>query len=124
MFCIFLNDIYYRFLPKEYPNYILNFFNARSSGNKLDLHIDSHTPNKGKYLNMIQLSFVIDTQNKKNGCTIVVPKSHNSGTYSNRKTKNIKYLQTNPGDLVLWDSRLWHGTHENYHRVPKFFLML
>ena len=22
-------------------------------------------------------------------------------------------METNPGDLVLWDSRLWHGTLEN-----------
>ena len=32
------------FLPKEKPNFIINYFNARSSGNKLDLHIDSWIP--------------------------------------------------------------------------------
>ena len=42
-----LNDKYYRWLPQKLPNYILGGFNGRSSGYKLDLHIDSIIPFKG-----------------------------------------------------------------------------
>ena len=43
----FLNDEYYSYLPKNVPNYNILYYNARSSGDKLDLHIDSHIPFKG-----------------------------------------------------------------------------
>ena len=108
-----LNDLYYRMLPKNKPNYTLQYFNARSSGNRLDLHIDSFIPYIGKYTNMIQVSILLEDSTIENGCTIVVPQSHQSGTYTNRKTKNIKYLEGKAGDLIIWDSRLWHGTTEN-----------
>ncbi len=39
----FLNDPYYRFIDNKYPNYNLLYFNARSSGKKLDLHIEIMT---------------------------------------------------------------------------------
>ena len=42
-----LNDKYYRFLPDSVPNYILGGYNGRSSGDKLDLHIDSFMPYTG-----------------------------------------------------------------------------
>ena len=83
----FLNDAYYRFLPKNKPNFILNYFNARSSGHKLDLHIDSHIPYRGNYTSMMQFVFLLEESNLKNGCTFVVKKSHQSGKYTNRKTK-------------------------------------
>ena len=40
----FLNDNFFRLIKKDKPNFILNYYNARSSGNKLDLHIDSYMP--------------------------------------------------------------------------------
>ena len=53
---------------------------------------------------------------KKNGCTIVVPKSHQIGVYSNKKTRKIMPLVGKVGDLIIWVSRLWHGTLENYSK--------
>ena len=108
-----LNDIYYRMLPLDKPNYTLQYYNARSSGSKLDLHIDSFIPYVGEYTNMIQVSILLEDSNISNGCTVVVPKSHQSGKYTNRKTKNIKCLEGKAGDLLIWDSRLWHGTLKN-----------
>ena len=35
----FLNDPYYRYIEKAKPNFNLLYFNARSSGKKLDLHM-------------------------------------------------------------------------------------
>ena len=52
-----LNDPYYRFLPKNVPNYCLSYFNARSSGSDLALHIDSNIPFKGKYTSAMQFIF-------------------------------------------------------------------
>ena len=109
----FLNDKYYRFIPEEEPNYILNYFNARSSGNKLDLHIDSHIPYVGEHIFMMQVVFLLEKSTIDNGCTIVVPGSHNSGKYTDRSIEKVTSLEGEPGDMIIWDSRLWHGTTEN-----------
>jgi len=109
----FLNDKYYRFIPEEEPNYILNYFNARSSGNKLDLHIDSHIPYVGEHIFMMQVVFLLEKSTIDNGCTIVVTGSHNSGKYTDRSIEKVTSLEGEPGDMIIWDSRLWHGTTEN-----------
>jgi len=109
----FLNDKYYRFISEEEPNYILNYFNARSSGNKLDLHIDSHIPYIGEHIFMMQVVFLLEKSTIDNGCTIVVPGSHNSGEYTDRSIEKVTFLEGEPGDMIIWDSRLWHGTTEN-----------
>lgn len=108
-----LNDSYYRFLPEDKPNYILQNFNARSSGNALELHIDSRIPGyRGKPWSM-QVGFVLNQMTEENGCSIVVPGSHLSGRYTDRELDDVKSLYAGPGDLVMWDSRLWHGTKDN-----------
>lgn len=109
----FLNDPYYKFLPPHRPNFILKYFNARSSGSELDLHIDTCMPFKGNRTYMMQFVFLLEKSNFSNGCTKVVPGSHISGNYCDRNTKKLLYLEGNPGDLIIWDSRLWHGTTEN-----------
>ena len=118
-----LNDPYYNFLPKNVPNYTLKYYNARSSGNKLDLHIDSNIPFPGERTFMMQLAFVLEKSNKKNGCTVVVPGSHRSGQYTDRSYKDLYEINANPGDLVMWDSRLWHGTHENYSNKSRWSII-
>ena len=108
-----LNDEHYRFLPADVPNYILHYYNARSSGQKLDLHIDSHIPFAGDYTNMMQFVFLLQDSDVDNGCTVVVPGSHKSANYTDRDLENVFPLTGKAGDLVFWDSRLWHGTLEN-----------
>ena len=120
----FLNDEHYRFLPKEKPNFIINYFNARSSGKKLDLHIDSWIPYKGIKTHMMQFVFLLEKSTIKNGCTIVVKKSHRSGKFTNRKTKKIIPITGNPGDLIIWDSRLWHGTYENIDKISRWAVVV
>ena len=71
-----LNDPHYRFLPDSVPNYVLQYYNARSSGQKLDLHIDSHIPFVGEFTNMMQFVFLLQDSDIDNGCTVVVPGSH------------------------------------------------
>ncbi len=108
-----LNDEFYRWLPNDKPNYILNSFNARSSGYKLDLHIDSIIPFIGPKAVSYIILFVLEDMFEKNGSTIVVPGSHQSGKFTNRKFNNYKVINANAGDVLILDSRTWHGTTEN-----------
>jgi ectoine hydroxylase-related dioxygenase (phytanoyl-CoA dioxygenase family) len=119
----FLNDETYKFLPSKKPNFIINYFNARSSGNKLDLHIDSWIPYLGKKTHMMQFVFLLEKSTEDNGCTIVVKKSHRSGQFSNNKSKKIISITGEPGDLIIWDSRLWHGTKENKSNVSRWAIV-
>ncbi len=118
-----LNDPYYRFLPQDVPNYILSYYNARSSGRKLDLHIDTYIPFHGEWTWAMQVAFILDDQTEANGCTTVVPGSHLSGRYTDRDLENVVPLPSRGGDLVLWDSRLWHGTLENAAKTPRWSLI-
>lgn len=108
-----LNDRYYRFLPDDVPNYILNYYNARSSGQKLDYHIDSHIPVTGNRTWLMQAAFVLEDQDETNGCAVVVPGSHLMAHYTDRELIKNTPLVAHAGDLLIWDSRLWHGTGEN-----------
>ena len=118
-----LNDPYYRFLPNDKPNYVLQYYNARSSGSKLDLHIDSHIPFIGEHTNMMQFVILLEDSVVSNGCTVVVPGSHKSGKYTDRDFKNVKNLEGKAGDLICWDSRLWHGTNENISNASRWALI-
>jgi hypothetical protein len=118
-----LNDPHYRFLPDSVPNYVLQYYNARSSGQKLDLHIDSHIPFIGEYTNMMQFVILLEDSDTDNGCTVVVPGSHQSGTYTDRNLKNVHPLTGKAGDLIFWDSRLWHGTLENISKRSRWALI-
>jgi ectoine hydroxylase-related dioxygenase (phytanoyl-CoA dioxygenase family) len=51
-------------------------------------------------------------------------KSHKSGKFSNRKSKKIIPITGNPGDLIIWDSRLWHGTLENKNNTSRWAIVL
>lgn len=109
----FLNDPYYQVMDKHHNNYILNYYNARSSGAALDLHIDCKFPSTGPYVWVMQVAYVLENMNEDNGCTVVVPGSHKSGEYTDRTLKKRESVTANAGDVILWDSRLWHGTTEN-----------
>ncbi|MCW9034176.1 MAG: phytanoyl-CoA dioxygenase family protein [Rhodospirillales bacterium] len=118
-----LNDPYYRFLPADVPNYILSYYNARSSGLELDLHIDSYIPSPGDHTWVMQAVFVLNDMTEENGCTVVVPGSHLSGRYTERKLQDLKPVHAKAGDLVFWDSRLWHGTQANKAMKPRWALI-
>jgi ectoine hydroxylase-related dioxygenase (phytanoyl-CoA dioxygenase family) len=118
-----LNDPYYRFLPSNKPNYILTYYNARSSGAALDLHIDSYIPFVGEKPNMMQFVFLLEDSTEENGCTVVVPGSHQSGKYTNRSLEKAVPIIGSAGDLIFWDSRLWHGTLENKSKNSRWALV-
>jgi hypothetical protein len=118
-----LNDEYYRFLPNDCPNYILSYYNARSSGNRLDLHIDSYVPNPGPWCTAMQVVYMLDDTNERNGCTVVVPGSHRSGEFTDRNLRHVVPIIATAGDLAVWDSRLWHGTTENVAGTSRWALV-
>tara|TARA_Y200000002_G_scaffold383290_1_gene404914 strand:- start:2559 stop:3344 length:786 start_codon:yes stop_codon:yes gene_type:complete len=119
----FLNDPFYQFLNNDKPNYILKYYNARSSVNKLDLHIDSYMPFKGDETYMMQFIFLLNDSTKTNGCSVVVEGSHKSGKFCNRKSNKLKSLEGKAGDLIIWDSRLWHGARVNESQTTRWALV-
>ncbi len=109
----YLNDKWYKQIPKDQPNYILRSFGARSSNTALPLHIDSFIPYKGSEVIAIQVAIMLEDSTFENGCTTVVPRSHNSGEYASNINIQPDYLVAKAGDILIWDSRLWHGTTNN-----------
>ncbi len=104
-----LQDEFYTALPDDIPNYILGEYIARTSGAPLRMHIDSWIPARGDYCWMMQCAIVLQDRGEAEGCTLVVPGSHQSGQFTIRDFKDATKLPASAGDLLIWDSRLWHG---------------
>jgi len=109
----FLNDEWYHQLPEGDPNFLLAYYNARSSVAALPLHQDNYIPYRDSVPISMQLIVSLSGQNEENGATVVVPGSHLSGELADRDCKKIETLRLDPGDAVIWDSRLWHGAMAN-----------
>lgn len=110
----FLNDKWYKQIPQDQPNYILRSFGARSSNDALPLHIDSFIPYVGDEVLAMQVVIVLEDMTVENGCTVVVPGTHESGRYADKAFYDKAVpLTPKAGDIVIWDSRLWHGTTKN-----------
>ena len=110
----FLNDEWHKAIPLDDPNYILRSYSARNNQVAAPLHIDSFIPYQGGHPLSMQVAIILEDQNKNNGCTVVIPGSHQSGEYvGQEEIENAKPIESNAGDVVIWDSRIWHGTLEN-----------
>ena len=110
----FLNDQWFKSIPADHPNYILQNLMGRSSDKKLSMHIDSFIPYLGDHVTMIQAAVILEEQTTENGCTVVVPGSHLSGKYADQASfETAVPVLSEPGDLIIWDSRTWHGTLPN-----------
>lgn len=107
-----LNDKWYKQIPQDQPNYILRSFGARSSNTALPLHIDSFIPYKGEEVIAMQVAIMLEDSTLENGCTTVVPGSHKEGEYARQNVYRMP-LEAKAGDILIWDSRLWHGTTDN-----------
>lgn len=120
----FLNDPYYTQLAPDQFNFLLAYYNARSSVDPLKLHIDNYIPTGGYHPNSMQIVFSLNGQNAQNGATTIVPGSHNMQKYPDRKAQGIEQvLECDPGDVIVWDSRLWHGALENVTRADRWSLV-
>lgn len=111
----FLNDKWYRQIPADQPNYILRSLLGRSGGKEaMPLHIDSFIPGQGSLTWSLQVAIILEDQSLKNGCTLVVPGSHLRDCYADQASLvDAKPLESKAGDIVFWDSRLWHAAAAN-----------
>lgn len=120
----FLNDPYYTQLAPDQFNFLLAYYNARSSVDPLKLHIDNYIPTGGYHPNSMQIVFSLNGQNAQNGATTVVPGSHKIQQYPDREAQGIEQvLECDAGDVIVWDSRLWHGALENVTRSDRWSLV-
>lgn len=120
----FLNDRWYKQIPENEPNYILRSYLARSSAGPLPMHIDSFIPYRGDLAVSMQVAVLLEDATEYNGCTLIVPGSHKSGSYCSQADKEKAVpLIGKAGDLVIWDSRLWHGALENTSNGTRWFLI-
>jgi len=120
----FLNDPFYRSLPEDFYNFLLAYYNARSSVAYLPLHIDNYVPTLGDYPNSMQIVFSLNGQSSENGATIVVPGSHRAGSLPDRSLSDLgQRIDCKPGDVIIWDSRLWHGALENSSGTDRWSLV-
>ena len=71
----------------------------------------------------MQWLFVLDKFDEQNGCSVLVPGSHQSGRYTDRNLENLTPVIANPGDVIMWDSRLWHGSMENISKKSRWALI-
>ncbi len=121
----FLNDEWYKPIPQSDPNYILRAMIARSSSDAaLPMHLDSFIPSSGKRSFIMQAALLLNDQTIENGCTIVVPGSHKSDEYAPPETfDRAKPILASKGDIVIWDSRLWHGALPNVAGIDRWSLI-
>lgn len=115
VFMHFLNDPHFGVIEESLPNYIIGYALARSSGKALPTHIDSYVPSQGKYPIIMSGLIALENQTQLNGNTYLIPKSHQSSEYPDQSKEYPETLEifSQSGDLVIWDSRLWHGSREN-----------
>lgn len=120
----FLNDAWYRRIPKDAPNYILRAYVARSGLGPLPLHIDSFVPYRGEHVLSMQCAIVLENMTARTGATTFVPGSHLSGRYAEQsELKHAVPVEAEAGDVLLWDSRVWHGANPNPAAVSRWLLI-
>jgi len=117
-----LNDTFHRYIPQDTANYNLGFYFARSSGSYLEIHGDSYIPAPGKSSYSMHVSYILNDQTVDNGCTFVVPGSHRIDDFSDRKLHKREPIESPAGDLLIYESRLWHGAFENRTKEPRWVL--
>jgi len=110
-----LNDVWYKPIPQQDCNFILRSLIARSGGPApMPLHIDAFIPSGGSMTWAVQAAVILEDQYPENGCTTVVPGSHRADRYADQSAvKAAVPISSRAGDIVVWDSRLWHGTTGN-----------
>lgn len=110
-----LNDEWYKKIPLDKANFIMHGLVGRTGGDKgLHLHTDSYMPLAGPYIWNMVVTIALDPSTLENGCTRVVPGSHRLGSYGTQDWLEYTVpLECQPGDVVIWDTRLWHAAGAN-----------
>lgn len=111
-----LNDKHYQLISPELPNFILAQMNSRVGLNPLPWHNDVRLQISGQNTFSVQGFLSLDKLSKENGTLTLFPKTHFTGTYPDKNSINSSKtitLNLEPGDFVLFDSRLHHKTEKN-----------
>jgi hypothetical protein len=110
----FLNDPFYKIIPKEDPNFILAQLNAREGRVRLPMHVDTRMCSIGPTCWSMQGYLSVGATSARNGGLQIMPGSHLTGKFPNSMANypQALSLSLNQGDLVLFSSELWHATHE------------
>lgn len=120
----FLNDQWHQTIDLTEPNYILRSYSARNNNVAAPMHIDSYIPYIGEHLISMQAVIILEDQYRENGCTCVIPGSHQSGKYVTQdEASKANPIESKAGDIVLWDSRIWHGTFDNHSGSSRWSLV-
>ena len=81
-------------------------------------------PSSGTLCIACQVARVLEAQTPQRGCTIVVPRSHLSDRYADQSAMaQAVPIETRAGDIVIWDSRLWHGALGNTTGASRWSLI-
>jgi ectoine hydroxylase-related dioxygenase (phytanoyl-CoA dioxygenase family) len=121
------NYLNYGSYRKEQIN--LHQLTARSpkiSGSEQTLHLDSRMPGL-KFPIKIVVTVMLESFNKKNGTTRLIPKSHLIHRFPNKKDdnkKNIKYIKGNPGDILIMNGSLWHAGSKNHTKNSRWGILI
>jgi hypothetical protein len=120
----FLNDTWYHRIPPDAPNYILRALVARSGLGPLPLHIDSFVPYAGDHVISMQYAILLEPMSARNGATLFVPGSHRAGRYAEPSDlAQAVAVEAAPGDVLVWDSRIFHGAASNPDAVSRWALV-
>tara|TARA_B100000787_G_scaffold66417_1_gene48745 strand:+ start:11101 stop:11871 length:771 start_codon:yes stop_codon:yes gene_type:complete len=107
-----LNDPFYKNINLNLPNYILGESMIIDEKGFMNLHLDSYIPSSSSKLYMANVLFLLDDRSRDNACTILIKNTHRKDSYPDRNKKNYTYLEGKKGDLIIYDSRIWHGRCE------------
>ena len=107
-----LNDPFYKTINLNLPNYILGESMIIDEKGFMNLHLDSYIPSSSSKLYMANVLFLLDDRTRDNACTILIKNTHRKDSYPDRNKKNYTYLEGKKGDLIIYDSRIWHGRCE------------
>lgn len=111
--------------------YILNSFGgvlndpAREDGYIAAIHRDVRT-HSSEFKLMLNMLIMLDEFTTGNGATYLLPGSQNTAEKPNEKSFFAKADRARgmAGDIVLFDSRLWHAAGENRSAAPRRALTL
>lgn len=108
--------------------YYLNNISARCplKGNKGQLiHLDSNLAGVN-YNIIVNVMWLLDDFDEKNGSTYVVPKSHLVKKYANNnnKIRNKILVKAKKGSVIIFNANLWHGGSEKKNQRSRWAILL
>jgi len=121
----FLNDPYYGMIPQDDNNFILAQLNARNGKIALPFHVDVRLQTPGEACFSMQTLLALNKIDQTSGALRVRPGSHLRPEMPN---SNLEYvdaitLSTDPGDLVVFYSKLHHATERNDKNLPGWTIL-